>query len=151
MSVKIIFVLIAPMLTSVALSAEKILKETSVDLYCKSLVFGYIDTRKHLGTLTNNDEKFNKTAVAMEKFCRDTPAPKPVPAATMSPTQIALASCVGFAGGAQLAHQLNVPSESYTVLDKRRNFAMKACESNPKRFQNDIFEKGPDYVLTQKY
>lgn len=149
MKPKKIIALVALLLAGSAQSAE-VGKETSVNLYCKSMTFGFIDTYRYLGA-KSSPAKINETEAAMEKTCSDGPAPAPVAVATMTSKQIALVSCLGFATGAQLAHQVGLPAESYALLSKRRDFAANACGLNPKKFQSDILKFGPDYVLTQNY
>lgn len=131
--------------------ASGAVKQTSVDLYCKSLAFGFIDTYKFLVPASGSDEKLIKAGSDMERTCADAPAPAPLTVSKMPPAQIALLACLGFSTGAQLAHQVGMPTEPYGTLEKRRNFAGAACQANPKKFQSDIFKKGPDFVLKQKY
>jgi len=125
-------------------------QETSVDLYCKSLSFGFMDTYRFLNS-RQDEAKLNKAGVAMEQSCRNAPTIAPMKMTSMKPSDIATMSCLGFATGAQLAHQVGRPAESYSVLSKRRDFALGACQKDPKRFQDDVFKRGPDFVLTQKY
>jgi hypothetical protein len=126
-------------------------RQTAIDLYCKSLAFGFIDTYKFLVPTSGSNDKVNKVGADMERTCADAPAPAPLAVATMPPMQIAMVACLGFSTGAQLAHQVGMPAEAYATLEKRRMFAGAACQANPKKFQNDIFKNGPDYVLKQKY
>lgn len=150
MYTKLAVALALVILTGTARASEAV-KQTSVDLYCKSLAFGFIDTYKFLVPASGSNDKLNKAGADMERTCADAPAPAPLAVATMPPAQIAWLGCLGFSTGAQLAHQVGMPTEPYATLDKRRSFAGAACQANPKKFQNDIFKKGPDYVLKQKY
>lgn len=138
------------MLATCNVQAAAATQETSVDLYCKSLSFAFIDVYRYLNA-TSNSAKLENTGTAMEESCRNSPAIAPVPLVSMKPSQVTVVSCLGFATGAQLAHQVGLPTESYAMLSKRRDFALAACQSNPKRFQADVLKHGPDYVLQQKY
>jgi len=140
---------LTPLMTTGAHAAETT-AETSVDLYCKSLSFGFMDTYRYLHT-KQNERKLESVGIAMEESCRLAPSVAPLKVANMKPAQITVITCFGFATGAQLAHQVGLPAESYAMLSKRRDFAVNACRSGPKRFQEDVFKRGPDYVLSQKY
>jgi hypothetical protein len=148
MFAKLAVALALVMLTGTVQSAGPA-KETSIDLYCKSLAFGFIDTHKFLVPTVGSNDKVNKVGADMERTCANAPAPAPLVVATMAPNQIAMVACLGFSTGAQLAHQVGMPAEAYATLEKRRMFAGAACQTNAKKFQNDIFKKGPDYVLKQ--
>jgi len=138
------------LLTSGSAQAAATNRETSVDLYCKSLSFGFIETYRYLNK-KRNETKLEDTGIAMEKTCRNAPSVAPVAVSDMTRAQIDVISCMGFATGAQLAHQVGQPTEPYGLLNKRREFALNACQAKPKQFQDDVFKHGPDYVLKQKY
>jgi hypothetical protein len=87
----------------------------------------------------------------MEDGCKTTPAPAMLPLSSMTSEQVGAISCLAFAEGAYVAHTLGRPHESYDKLSTRRTFAQHACLANPKRFKDDIFRLGPDYVLKQRY
>ena len=142
--------LVLLMATGSSVRAAAPSQETSVDLYCKSLSFGFMDTYRFLNP-QQNEAKLNTAGIAMEQSCRNAPTIAPMKVSSMKPSDITTMSCLGFATGAQLAHQVGRPAESYSLLSKRRDFALGACQKDPKRFQDDVFKRGPDFVLTQKY
>lgn len=125
--------------------------QTSAELYCKAMPFAFIETFKYLGTGKVTEEKMYKTADEMEAACNNGPAPGATSVRSMSAKEIVAVSCLGFAEGVYIAYTLGVPVEPYRLLLKRRTFAANACASSPKKFQEDIFKRGPDYVLGQKY
>lgn len=134
--------------TSIAKEAPA---QTSAELYCKAMPFAFIDTFKYLGTGKVSEEKMYKTAEEMEAACNSGPAPGATSVRSMTAQEIVTVSCLGFAEGVYIAYTLGVPLEPYKLLLKRRTFAANACASNPRKFQDDIFKRGPDYVLKQKY
>lgn len=134
-------------LNSSSASREK----TSVDLFCKSMSFGFADTFKFLGHKPDHGEQFEKAILDMEKVCVQSPTANPMLQKNMDNKLISGLSCLGFAQGAYIAHTLGLPDPSYSQLEKERVFFANACEKNPQKFQDDIFRKGPIYTLKQRY
>ncbi len=127
-------------------------ERTSVDLYCQSMITSVIDTTQYVTKKKIPVGKLQQTEKGMSDFCLAKPAMKSKLISNMSGQEIAIVSCVGFAEGAYIAYQpKGAPDEPSSKLVARREFAFKACASNPKKFQEDIFRRGPDYVTTQIY
>ncbi|VVD29130.1 exported protein of unknown function [Paraburkholderia dioscoreae] len=127
-------------------------ERTSVDLYCQTMVTSVIDTSQYVTKKKIPLEQLQRAEKDMSDLCLATPAMESKRISNMSGQEIAIVSCVGFAEGAYIAYQpKGAPDEPYSKQMARREFAFKACASNPKKFQDDIFRRGPDYATTQRY
>lgn len=146
------FQLLALAATLLGTASAHAAERTSVDLYCATMVSTLIETSQHLAKTPIPEDKIRTVEKQASDFCRAMPAQNVRPLSGMSGAEKTVVSCVGFAEGASLAYQpKDAPDEPYSKLKRRREFSAQACASNPKQFQHDIFRKGPDYVLTQKY
>ena len=136
-------------LNSQPVNAEE---RTSIDLYCQTMIASFIETTQYVTKKKIPLETLQRTEKGMSDLCLATPAIKSKRISSMSSSEIAVMSCVGFAEGAYIAYQpKGAPDEPFSKLMTRREFAFKACASNSKKFQEDIFRHGADYVITQIY
>lgn len=127
--------------------------QTSVDLYCDTMVLAAIETGVHLASKTgakDKNKKVEEIESEMLKLCKATPATgESKLVSKMTPQEISIVSCVAMAEGIYIAYITD--QESYPKLKRRREFASNACISNSKAFLSDIYKHGPDYAMAKKY
>ncbi len=121
------------------------------DLYCETMTATFMQLTVEKAAKPIERDKIKITEEAILKFCKDAPSSTPRSLSSMTVKEIAVISCMGLAEGAYLAYKRGEPDEPFSKLAERRNFAATACINNPKKFQNDMILKGPDYVLIQNY
>jgi len=146
------FGLIAIALLTLCPHAVEAAEQTSVDLYCQTMVSTLIETIEYISKKPIPVQSLQKVEKPMLDMCLSTPAMAPKKLSSMLPGEISIVSCIGFAEGAYIAYQpKGAPDEPHSVLKARREFAANACSSNPRKFREDIFRRGPDFAMRQHY